>query len=631
MKLTPTSEQLEAQAAYLTGESLAIEALAGTGKTTLLRMLVDLGSPRGGSILYTSFGRKSVADAKAKFPASCKVATNHSLAWSVGVRYKNEGRLQNRIQAGPLADMMGWTEQKFAPHARLLAGAYGVIETLNAFCQSAEQYPSSEHAVPVALRLCKNDPAMAMQLAPVLVALAADVWDAAMRPNGRLPVTHDMYLKQWALSRPKLRYSTLLYDEAQDASGVMVGLLRDQTHAQLVVVGDRRQAIYGFRGAINAMDAFQTTHRTHLTRSFRFGPEIATVANAVLMDQCDTDLRLDGDPAQPGVVGPCAAPACVLARTNATLIGALFETISDRPQARLAVVGGVNELIDLVDGARQLQQSIPTAHPDLSQFDTWTDVIVASEDDAYAHLRVLVNLVQTYGVPSLKERLNQIRGNEEDLASCDTAFSTAHKAKGAEFASVLLTDDFKIKAPPPKPDLFGWTPEEGNLLYVACTRARQHLDALTCEAVMQSMAATGTRVPRPGLPEQTHAAAAGDGVLAAWDEAPLEEDAPPPDIDPFAILDELDDALDDGEGQVRMSVPAFALRNGDWTHPLIDGGVVSVKNIGDEVEVIVRAQGYILFHSRGDVEELGATTKRVTVRVGSASFDISPEAVAEPA
>src|SRR5690625_1583415 len=301
-QLTPTREQVDAQDAYMPGESLAIEALAGTGKTTLLRMLVDRGSPRGGAILYTSFGRKSVADAKAKFPPSCKVATNHSLAWSVGARYKSEGRLAQRIQPAMLAEQMGWTEQMFAPHARLLAGAYGVIETMNVFCQSADPEPNSEHAAEVALRLCRGDPKAAASLTPVLVGLAHRTWDETMRPGGRLPVTHDFYLKQWALSRPRLRYSTLLYDEAQDASGVMIGVLKDQEHAQLVVVGDRRQAIYGFRGAVNAMDRFQTTHRTSLTRAFRFGPEIADIANAVLEDQCDTQLRLEGDPAQPGVV-----------------------------------------------------------------------------------------------------------------------------------------------------------------------------------------------------------------------------------------------------------------------------------------------------------------------------------------
>lgn len=609
MKLVPTYEQRQAQEAYLTGESLAVEALAGSGKTTLMRMLVELGSPRGGRILYTSFGRKAVADAKAKFPASCKVATNHSLAFPVGARYQNEGRLQGRINVASLVRHMGWTEQMFAPTARLLAGAHAVIETLNAYCQSADPEPCAEHATDPALRLARGDAAAAGRMIPLLVGLAHRVWDEAMRPGGVLPVTHDMYLKLWALGRPRLPFATILTDEAQDSSALMVGLLQEQTHAQLVVVGDSRQAIYGFRGAVDSLRMFQTVHRTTLTQSFRFGPKIAETANAVLLDQCNSDILLRGDPNQPGMVAPCDRPACVLARTNATLVGELFDEIERNPGGRMAVVGGVSDLLDLIDGAGALQAGMPTGHPDLAQFGSWGEVEDASNEDAYAHLRNLVKLVSEYGVPSLRAQLNAIRGNENDLERCDTAFSTAHKAKGAEFRSVRLANDFVVKGPEGNPEIFGWTPEEGNLLYVACTRARQHLDVYSCESVMQSVAATRMAMPRTEpVPQAVHTVASEPGS----------------EEDPFASLDACVPTMT----SLFSLEPSFGLIDGDWPHPLINDGVVTVRNRDSGVEVIVRAAGFILFQSEGEVEELGATTHRVTVRVGSASLDVPPEAVA---
>src|SRR5690606_11276925 len=108
---------------------------------------------------------------------------------------------------------MGWTEQLFAPTARLHAGAHAVVETLNTYCQSADQEPTADHATGPALRLAKNDAAVAAALIPLLVGLAQRVWDEAMRPGAALPVTHDMYLKQWALARPRLPYGTVLLDE----------------------------------------------------------------------------------------------------------------------------------------------------------------------------------------------------------------------------------------------------------------------------------------------------------------------------------------------------------------------------------------------------------------------------------
>lgn len=47
-------------------------------------------------------------------------------------------------------------------------------------------------------------------------------------------------------------------------------------------VGDRHQAIYGFRGASNAMELIPSDETFYLTGSFRFGNEVAEVANRIL-------------------------------------------------------------------------------------------------------------------------------------------------------------------------------------------------------------------------------------------------------------------------------------------------------------------------------------------------------------
>ena len=56
-----------------------------------------------------------------------------------------------------------------------------------------------------------------------------------------------------------------------------------------ILVGDPNQQIYSFRGAQNAMEDVQqhlqqgqVIRTFHLTQSFRFGPEIAYVANLIL-------------------------------------------------------------------------------------------------------------------------------------------------------------------------------------------------------------------------------------------------------------------------------------------------------------------------------------------------------------
>merc|ERR1719244_2246968 len=58
-----------------------------------------------------------------------------------------------------------------------------------------------------------------------------------------------------------------------------------------IIVGDPHQQIYTFRGAINALDIVTPTHTYFLTQSFRFGPEIAYVANKCLSAFKDKDSR----------------------------------------------------------------------------------------------------------------------------------------------------------------------------------------------------------------------------------------------------------------------------------------------------------------------------------------------------
>ena len=285
------------------------------------------------------------------------------------------------------------------------------------------------------------------------------------------------------MSDPVLPYTTILLDEAQDTSELMIDLLRKQTQAQLIVVGDDFQSIYGWRGATSAMDAFSTTNSAQLSQSFRFGSAIAEMANAVLRNHLDSDARLSGLASIRSNVREIDSPRLVLARTNSTLIGSLISAIRQR-NGHYGVVGGVDDLVRLAQGAEALINGRRTHVADLAEFAHWSEVKEASKEEFYRHLRALVTLVDDYGTAFLIRTLESVRGHERDEARCTQIFSTAHKAKGREFPTVVLEDDFV--APPKTDDVEdanGWTPEEANLLYVAATRAQFDLDPTRCTAL----------------------------------------------------------------------------------------------------------------------------------------------------
>lgn len=124
-----------------------------------------------------------------------------------------------------------------------------------------------------------------------LAILATKLW-LAMKDKkcDAMPMTDAGYLKLYQLSKPRLdkEYDVLLLDEAQDAAPVMADIVLSQRGCAKILVGDPHQEIYSFTGAKNAMAAVlrivcptKITQR-RLSRSFRFGVEIAGVANSIL-------------------------------------------------------------------------------------------------------------------------------------------------------------------------------------------------------------------------------------------------------------------------------------------------------------------------------------------------------------
>src|SRR5260221_9920143 len=105
---------------------------------------------------------------------------------------------------------------------------------------------------------------------------------------------------------------------------------------RLISVGDPAQQIYAWRGAIDAMDAFDG-HQLTLSQSFRFGPAIADEANKWL-ELLGSDLVIRGTDSVPSAIGECEWPEAVLCRTHGGAPGRGLNAIAAGQQT--ALVGG---------------------------------------------------------------------------------------------------------------------------------------------------------------------------------------------------------------------------------------------------------------------------------------------------
>ncbi|WP_334151551.1 UvrD-helicase domain-containing protein [Hyphomicrobium sp.] len=469
---SPTDEQQDALDCFGTRGSLKINAYAGSGKTSTLEMLAHSTTRRG---QYIAFNRSIVRDARERFPDTVNCSTTHGLAFkAVMPHYGSTTKLTERINANQLAEILELKKWRIDKDHALVARSQGflILETIRRFAQSADPEPSAVH-VPRHGSLAAAPPETLKLVDEFAVAGAKHVWAKMVDADDAVPLGHDGYLKLWALSQPKILGDFILLDEAQDTNPVVLDVLSKQS-AQIVYVGDKYQQIYEWRGAINAMEKIETDHAVRLSRSFRFGPAIADAANAILSLLGETK-PLTGNPKIQSRIAEGAGGGTILARTNASTIGAVIEAIdTDR---RPHLVGGNDELMKMLKGVQDLKEGQPSTVPDFFGFESWQEVVDFAKSGEGGHLQTFVNLVEGRGERQLMWALNRTVGPDE----ADVTISTAHKGKGQEWPSVRLLDDFlksRATKPPTASDSEdkGFDPAELRLFYVAITRAKEVLD-----------------------------------------------------------------------------------------------------------------------------------------------------------
>jgi ATP-dependent exoDNAse (exonuclease V) beta subunit len=147
------------------------------------------------------------------------------------------------------------------------------------------------------------------------------------------------------------------------------------------------------------------------------------------------------------------------------------------------IVGGTEELERLVKDVFSLMKGEPGSHSDFFGFTNWDEVISFSESEEGTDLRPFVTLVQKNGPSRL---WSAIKKSSSDEAAADVAISTAHKAKGCEWNSVQIAEDFASSTTRDE-----HIPEsEARLFYVAITRAKNLL------SVSDALLAAFTKAPR---------------------------------------------------------------------------------------------------------------------------------------
>lgn len=472
LNVNKTDQQLRIIEASDADRPLKVVAYAGTGKTKTIEFVGQRQSHK--TALYVAFNASAAADAKRRMPANVEARTFHSLGWqamdvSRVFGFENVG---NAIKLRP---------DQLRRELRLddLTGITAVKLTLRRFLNSTDE-AVTDHHVPrdVLVRYPEHE---RKDRANDIARATRTLWVRMADPKARdYQLPHDGYLKLWwqAGGTLPVDYDLVFLDEGQDMNPLNWALSRGWK-GQTVVVGDPYQQLYAFRGAIDALS--QVDFPTYyLSQSFRFGDAIAEVANWILLLDGQDKEPLKGNPAIQSEV-TFAEPTdrhTILCRTNAGLLEEALMTVETGH--RFCVVGDIEDALKLLESAWALYRSQPrkVRHPSIKLFDEWDHLLEAAEENV--ELKMAVKRVKDYGgrIPEMVETLRDAAEVRPDDA--DVILSTVHKAKGMEWPTVKLADDFKY------PYSFNkktrkWTldKDERNVLYVAATRAVKKLHGNT--------------------------------------------------------------------------------------------------------------------------------------------------------
>lgn len=466
-----SDEQLAIFNWFKTGTgNLVIQARAGTGKTTTIKQAFTY-APEA-EILYAVFNKKNQREAAEKITDTrVDVRTLHSLGFS----------FIQAVWPGVQPDDTVERERIQSASEGIPDDAAGTVEKLVGFAKNTQLAPTVESLIELA-----NDRGIFCGLeseedggwtVAKIATVALRVLELSKERSNRISFNDMVWLpvvKNWVTPR----YNLVCVDEAQDMNlpQLEIAIRACRSGGRIAIVGDDRQAIYGFRGAasdgMGMMKTRLNAATLGLTTTYRCPKSVVAIAASIVTDYHAAPEAPEGIvDSTPAVTEQVAIGDAVLSRLNAPLMSTCLAILRRGISARIEGRDIGKQLCGMV---RKLKaKSVPDF---CRKLNAWGDKQIARVNcgkNAEAKVALVRDQVETLAavaegcasVRDIETRLLSLFQDSDSNAKPAVVLSTVHKAKGLEWNRVfILRDTFKFK-----------TDEDNNVWYVGVTRAKKHL------------------------------------------------------------------------------------------------------------------------------------------------------------
>lgn len=474
-------------------QHLIVIARAGCGKTytileAIFRFLLD--NPKS-SVLYGVFNKKNqreaVDKATAAFPkfiqsGSLTISTWHS------VGFKIISQAWGRIKASQYAE---WNRAKIVcPEIEqkkyIMALVANLVSIAKNHCLGV---PTIDEMIKLAnlkgIETNKNDAVLwpverLAEIAIKIMELSKErAFEISFDDMVWLPVACDMV---------KPSFDLIVGDEAQDLSLNQFAILEKlvKPGGRICLVGDDKQAIYGFRGAVcGGLDIMREKLQAQilpLTTTFRCPKKVVEKSRAFAPDYQAHESNLEGeilacDDKQ--ILDQAQVSDCILSRVNAPLMRLCLRFIQKGKPAKIEGKDIARGLVNLIESLNATDLTDLT-----SKLESWQTVATGKAtgknaarkiefiQDQAETIRALSEVCST--VSQLTFKLNDLfQDSQSDYARPCVLLSSVHKAKGLEWDRVfILNETFYCSHPLMTAEE---KEQEKHIHYVALTRTKETL------------------------------------------------------------------------------------------------------------------------------------------------------------